>query len=128
MRIFSIVAILASAALALFACDFIDQVMDEVSGWEQYGGSKDSDVNFSNTDPDFPGFDCSDACAYAIDHCKTPPIYSSYGDCILDCDRALDIDENVPSDFSYKTCIMNCIMDCEKYDVCIDQCKPELEE
>lgn len=128
MRILNVFAILVGLMVILFGCDYVDELVDEVSSWNQYGGSKDEDVDFGPRDPDFPGFDCSDACFYAIENCTKPEIYNSYADCVLDCDRALDIDENIPSDFSYKTCIMECIMDCKNYRFCVDKCLPELDD
>lgn len=127
MKISNVLAILAGLAVIFVSCDYIDELADEVSSWEQYGGSKDEDVDFGMRDPDFPGFDCGDACYYAIENCTRPQIYNSYADCVLDCDRALSIEENIPSDFSYKTCVLNCIMDCKAYQFCVDLCTSELE-
>lgn len=127
MKVLNVVATFVSAVVIFANCSYVDELVDEVASWDQYGGSKDEDVDLGARDPDLPGLDCGDACLYAIDNCTRPKIYNSYADCVLDCDRALDIEENIPSDFSYKTCVLDCIMDCKDYKHCINNCISEIE-
>ena len=128
MRRFGVMAVLVGLAVLLFACDFIDDAVDELSDLDQYGGEKDSDEDYGAIDPDIPGRDCGDVCYYAVENCH-PKLYGGdYHRCVIQCDAALDVDENIPSDFGYKTCVLDCIVDCNYYEDCIDMCLPELEE